>query len=158
VYLKLSIFNEIEMKSEIEIKKEAELIVLFDGVCALCDRAVQFLLNRDKRGVLKFAPLQGPTAAAILKRHPEIEDNIRSIILVQNHDSASESVSVRSQAILDCLSALGGIWQVVSGLRIVPLFLRDWFYNFIARKRYRWFGKDDECIVPPPEMKERFLE
>ena len=158
MYLKLSIFNEIEMKSEIEIKKEAELIVLFDGVCALCDRAVQFLLNRDKRGVLKFAPLQGPTAAAILKRHPEIEDNTRSVIFVQNYDTASESVSVRSQAILDCLSALGGVWRVVSWLQIIPGFFRDTIYNFIAANRYKWFGKYDECIVPQPEMKERFME
>ncbi len=147
------------MKPAIEDHKEnPNLIVLFDGVCALCDRAVQFLLNRDKRGVLKFAPLQGPTAAAILKRHPEIEDNTRSVIFVQNHDSASESVSVRSQAILDCVSTLGGVWRVASWLRIVPLFLRDGFYNFIARKRYRWFGKYDECIVPSPEFSERFLE
>ncbi len=147
------------MKSAIEDNKEnPNLIVLFDGVCALCDRTVQFLLKRDKQGVLKFAPLQGPTAAAILKRHPEIEDNTRSVIFVQNYDTASEFISVRSQAILDCVSTLGGVWRVVSGLRIVPLFLRDGFYNFIARKRYRWFGKYEECIVPPPEMKERFME
>ncbi len=147
------------MKSAIEDNKEnPNLIVLFDGVCALCDRTVQFLLKRDKQGVLKFAPLQGLTAAAILKRHPEIGDNTRSVIFVQNHDTASESISVRSQAILDCLSALGGFWRVVSGLRIVPLFLRDGFYDFIARKRYRWFGKYEECIVPSPEMKERFME
>ena len=147
------------MKSAIEDNKEnPNVIVLFDGVCALCDRTVQFLLKRDKQGVLKFAPLQGPTAAAILKRHAEIEDNTRSVIFVQNHDTASEFISVRSQAILDCLSALGGVWRVVSGLRIVPLFLRDGFYNFIARKRYRWFGKYDECIVPSAETQERFLQ
>ena len=147
------------MNSAIEDNKEnPNLIVLFDGVCALCDRTVQFLLKRDKQGVLKFAPLQGPTAAAILKRHPEIEDNTRSVIFVQNYDTASEFISVRSQAILDCVSTLGGAWRVASGLRIVPLFLRDGFYNFIARKRYRWFGKYDECIVPPAEMKERFME
>ena len=147
------------MTSAIEDHKEnPNLIVLFDGVCALCDRTVQFLLKRDKQGVLKFAPLQGPTAAAILKRHPEIEDNTRSVIFVQNYDTAREFISVRSQAILDCVSTLGGAWRVASGLRIVPLFLRDGFYNFIARKRYRWFGKYDECIVPPPERKERFME
>ena len=147
------------MKSAIEDNKEnPNLIVLFDGVCALCDRTVQFLLKKDKQGVLKFAPLQGPTATAILKRHPEIEDNTRSVILVQNHDTASESISVRSQAILECLSALGGFWRVVSLLRIIPPFVRDAVYNFIARNRYRWFGKYDECIVPPPEMKERFME
>ncbi len=146
------------MRSEREVNKEVKLIVLFDGVCALCDRTVQLLLKRDKQGVLKFAPLQGPTAAAILKRHPEIEDKTRSVILVQNYNTASESISVRSQAILECLSALGGFWRVVSLLRIIPPFVRDAVYNFIARNRYRWFGKYDECIVPPPEMKERFME
>ena len=88
----------------------------------------------------------------------EIEDDIRSVIFVQNHDSASESVSVRSQAILDCLSALGGIWRVVSWLRIIPGFFRDTIYNFIAANRYKWFGKYEECIVPSPEFSERFLE
>ncbi len=147
------------MKSAIEDSKEnPNLIVLFDGVCALCDRTVQFLLKRDKQGVLKFAPLQGATAAVILKQHPEIEDNTRSVILVQNHDTASESISVRSQASLECLSALGGFWRVVSVRRIIPPFVRDAVYNFSARNRYRWFGKYDECIVPPPEMKERFME
>ena len=147
------------MKSAIEDNKEnPNLVVLFDGVCALCDGTVHFLLKRDKQGVLKFAPLQGPTAAAILKRHPEIEDKTRSVILVQNYNTASESISVRSQAILECLSALGGFWRVVSLLRIIPPFVRDAVYNFIARNRYRWFGKYDECIVPPPEMKERFME
>ncbi len=147
------------MKSAIEDKKEnPNLIVLFDGVCALCDRTVQFLLKRDKQGVLKFAPLQGPTAAVILKRHPEIGDNTRSVILVQNYNTASESVSVRSQAILDCLSALGGFWRVASLLRIIPRFFRDTIYNFIATNRYKWFGKYEECIVPSPEFRERFLE
>ncbi len=147
------------MKSAIEDNKEnPNLIVLFDGVCALCDWTVQFLLRRDKQGVLKFAPLQGATAAAILKRHPQIEDKTRSVILVQNYDTASESISVRSQAILNCLSALGGFWRVVSLLRLIPGFLRDAVYNFIAKNRYKWFGKYDECIVPPPEMKERFMK
>jgi len=147
------------MKSAIEDNKEnPNLIVLFDGVCALCDRTVQFLLKRDKQGVLKFAPLQGPTAAAILERHPEVTDNTRSVIFVQNHDTASESISVRSQAILECLSALGGFWRVVSGLRIIPGFFRDTIYNFIAANRYKWFGKYEECIVPSPEFRERFLE
>ncbi len=147
------------MKSAIEDSKEnPNLIVLFGGVCALCDRTVQFLLKMDKQGVLKFAPLQGPTAAAILKRHPEIEDKTRSVILVQNYETPSESISVRSQAILDCLPALGGIWRVVSWLRIIPGFFRDPVYNFIAANRYKWFGKYEECIVPSPEFGERFLE
>ena len=147
------------MNSAIEDNKEnPNLIVLFDGVCALCDRTVRFLLKRDKQGVLRFAPLQGSTAAAILKRYPEIGDNTRSVILVQNYNTASESVSVRSQAILDCLPALGGFWRVVSWLRIIPVFFRDPIYNFIAANRYKWFGKYEECIVPLPEMKERFLE
>ena len=150
--------TKLKMKTKTEIKEEAELIVLFDGVCALCDRTVQFLLKKDKQGVLKFAPLQGPTAAAILKRHPQIEDKTRSVILVQNYETPSESISIRSQAILDCLSALGGFWRVVSLLRIIPGFFRDTIYNFIATNRYKWFGKYEECIVPSPEFRERFLE
>ncbi len=146
------------MNSAIEDNKEnPNLIVLFDGVCALCDRTVRFLLKRDKQGVLRFAPLQGSTAAAILKRYPEIGDNTRSVILVQNYNTASESISVRSQAILDSLYALGGAWRIVSALRIVPRFARDTLYNWVANNRYRWFGKYETCILPSAEVQERFL-
>ncbi len=138
--------------------RKPNLIVLFDGVCALCDWSVQFLLKRDKQAVLKFAPLQGPTAAAILKRHPEIEDLTGSIILVQDYNTPTESSSVSSQAILDCLSTLRGFWRIVSWLRIVPRFIRDPVYNLIAKKRYKWFGKYEECMVPSVAVRDRFFE
>lgn len=139
-------------------KNEIGRIVLFDGVCALCNRTVQFLLKRDKHGVLKFAPLQGSTAAAILQRHPEITENSRSVILVQNYATSSESISIKSQAVLDCLSALGGFWRVLSLLRIIPPFVRNAVYIVIATNRYKWFGKNEECFVPSANWQDRFLQ
>lgn len=139
-------------------KNEIGRIVLFDGVCALCNRTVQFLLKRDKHGVLKFAPLQGSTAAAILQRHPEITENSRSVILVQNYATSSESISIKSQAVLDCLSALGGFWRVLSLLRIIPPFVRNAVYIVIATNRYKWLGKNEECFVPSANWQDRFLQ
>lgn len=138
-------------------KREVDLIILFDGVCVLCHRTVQFLLDKDRKRIFRFAPLQGETAKGVLDRHPEINNSAQSVILIRHYDTASEIVFQRSEAMFGILQELEGFWRVVSWLRFIPVFIRDWLYNWIAGNRYRWFGKYAECRMPAPEIEDRFL-
>lgn len=132
-------------------------LVLYDGVCGLCDRTVQRLLAADRRGVLRFAPLQGPTAKAVIARHPELDEALRSLVFVRSHGTTDEKVYLRSEGALRIARELGGVWTVVAWLRIVPRAWRDAVYDWVARNRYRWFGQFSECRVPSPGVKDRFL-
>ncbi|HEV8663313.1 MAG TPA: DCC1-like thiol-disulfide oxidoreductase family protein [Candidatus Methylomirabilis sp.] len=137
--------------------ERARLLVLFDGVCGLCDRTVGFLTEEDRLTLLRFAPLQGATAASILQRHPEIEVDSKTIILVRGYNTPNETLALRSEAVLCALDELGGIWRVVSWLRVVPAIVRDAVYDWVARNRYRWFGKYAECRIPTPGSQDQFL-
>ena len=128
-------------------------VVFYDGVCGLCDRTVQFLLKRDTAQRFMFAPLQGATAT----QRTDLPDDLKSIVFVVNHGTAQEEIYFRSEAVLRILDQLGGIWRVISWLRIIPRSLRDAMYNVIAQRRYRWFGKFDTCRIPSPEVRARFL-
>lgn len=132
-------------------------LVLYDGVCGLCDRTVQFLLRRDQCGALKFAPLQGPTAQTILASHPDLGNGMKSLVLVRNANTENQVAYVRSAAVLLALRELGGVGRVLAWLGIVPRPIRDAVYDWIACHRYRWFGKFDACKLPPAEWHERFL-
>ncbi|MFQ5751651.1 MAG: thiol-disulfide oxidoreductase DCC family protein [bacterium] len=132
-------------------------LVLFDGVCALCNRVVQFLVAIDRHQILNFAYLQGKTASSIMKRHPMIKHSPQSVIFVLNYGHVDETIFFRSEAIFNILNTVGGIWRVVAWLKFVPLMIRDPIYNWIAKKRYTWFGKDETCPLPKPEWRERFL-
>ena len=132
-------------------------LVLYDGVCGLCDRSVKFLLPRDKHRRLTFAPLQSALAQDILKRHG-LPLTFESFVLVTGHHSDDEKVYRRSQAALRVLALLGGRYRLVAGLgQLFPTFFADWVYRLVARHRYRWFGKYDACVLPSPETRERFL-
>ncbi len=126
-------------------------IVYFDGVCNLCDGFVRFVLARDRRGRFRFASLQGETAGARLADRLK-GDTAQTIILED-----PERFRVRSDAALAILAGLGGLWPLAAGLRVFPRPLRDLVYNFIARHRYRWFGRRDACRVPTEEERARFL-
>lgn len=139
------------------LKQEGPSVVLFDGVCGLCDRTVRFLLEEDPHHLLTFAPLQGATASAVLQRHPGVAENLKTIILVRNFSTPRETVLVRSEAVLAVLNDLGGFWRTVSWARLLPLVLRDAIYDWIARNRYQWFGKYTTCQLPTPEVQRRFL-
>lgn len=138
-------------------KSVTSLLVLFDGVCVLCDRSVRLLLRIDRKELFKFAALQGQTAADLLARHPEIDRHNRSIIFVRNYGSGQEAIYLRSSAILEILSELGGVWKLALLCKIIPAAFRDMVYDFIASQRYRWFGKQDQCRVPGTEVRDRFL-
>lgn len=134
------------------------MLVLFDGVCVLCHRTVQFLIQADKKGVLQFAALQGRTGAALLTRHPEIEDASRSVIVVRNLGLPSEETYLRAKAILAICSEIGGLCRLASVFKIVPTFMANRVYDFVAQHRYAWFGRYEECFFPDSETKERFLD
>ena len=130
--------------------KEGRHIILFDGVCNLCNRSVQFIIKKDKKGIFKFASLQSTVGKELLKEFELPEDSFQSFIYIKNDFS-------RSDAALEIAKMLNGVWQFVYFFKIVPKFFRDPIYNLIARNRYKWFGKKDECRVPTSKMKERFF-
>jgi predicted DCC family thiol-disulfide oxidoreductase YuxK len=126
-------------------------IVFFDGVCNLCNASVQWLIKRDQKHQFRFAPLQGETA----KLHLKITDENaipQSVILFENG-----KVYQKSTAALRLAVKLGFPWFLAGIFFIIPRFLRDWVYDYIARNRYRWFGKKDACMIPTPELKALFL-
>ena len=133
-------------------------LVLYDGVCGLCDHFVQFLVRIDGHDRLRFAALQGPKGAEILKRQGRSADALDTVIVVADYESASPRMLDRSDAAIYAIASTGGIYRAASALRIVPRFLRDWTYNLIARWRYRIFGRFDACPIPAPERREKFLD
>ena len=131
--------------------------MLFDGVCGLCNRTVDFLLRADRRGRLRFAPLQGPTAAALLGELDSPLD-LETVLYARRRDGAAPELLDRSNAILAIFNDLGGAWRAAAALKLVPRPLRDAVYRWIAAHRYRWFGKRDACRVPTAAERERFLD
>ena len=137
----------------------ANLIILYDGVCGLCNRLVQFLLKHDKHGQLRFASLQSEFAAKVLGRHNINAMDLDTVNVVENYDQPSERVLQRSDAILRAGRELGGFWSASSSIaRVVPRALRDLVYGFVAMNRYRVFGKYDTCMLPDPSQRSRFLD
>ena len=132
-------------------------VVLFDGVCALCDASVRWLIAIDSKRVLHYAPLIGETGKAVLLRHPEADTSLSTVIYVRDLQSEGEAIYQRSDAAFAILRDLGGGWQLLAWAQIVPLPIRDAIYNLIAKHRYRWFGKLDACRLPREEDAELFL-
>lgn len=126
-------------------------IVFFDGVCGLCNRAIDFLMRKDKKKVLLFAPLQGSTAAKLLPYGEA--SSLSSMVYYSNG-----KISYRTKAILNLLWDMGGWWTLFSIFRIVPAFIRDIFYNWMASSRYTLFGKKETCRIPTAEERGRFLD
>lgn len=134
-----------------------EPVLLYDGLCGLCDGTVQAALRWDRRGTVRFAPLQGDFAAEVLGRHPELS-GVDSLVLVEPGVGGAERVRVRSDAALALAGHLGGPVSLLRVFRLVPRVLRDAVYDGIARIRYRVFGRRDACRIPEPAERERFLD
>lgn len=132
-------------------------IVFYDGICRLCDQTVQVLLRIDRDQVLSFAPLQGKTAELLLQRNRMSKDS-RTMLFVENYGTDREAISAHSTGILRIFARVGGFWRTVSWLRVVPRPLRDFIYRTVARHRYRWFGRFDNCKLPDADLAERFLD
>ena len=125
-------------------------VIFFDGVCNFCNYWVNFIIKRDSKKIFSFAPLQGETASKILGKNQD--RNPDTLILFQEN-----KLHYRSSAVLRIAKQLKGGWKLFYGLIILPPFLRDPVYNFIAKNRYKWFGKKQKCMVPSPELRDRFL-
>jgi predicted DCC family thiol-disulfide oxidoreductase YuxK len=129
-------------------------VLVYDGVCALCNRAVRFVLHRDR--TIRFAPLQGAYADELMARHPRLRD-VDSIVFV-THVGGKEKIQTKSDAALAILAHIGWPRAAVASLGIIPRPARDFVYDVIARTRYRVFGRMSSCPVPPPAVRERFIE
>lgn len=137
-------------------------LVLYDGVCGFCDRLVRWLLDHDPEGRLRYAPLQGETARALRARHPEIPEDVDTVVYVlaslgPDPDAAGERVYLRSEAVFRIFEVLGGPWRRVAWLGVLPRALTDLAYRLFARIRYRVFGRFDACRIPNGAEKQRFL-
>lgn len=128
-------------------------IILFDGVCNLCHCSVQFILPRDKKGIFRFASLQSPAGQALLIKYRLPAGQTDSFVLVDKG-----SVYTRSSAALRVVKKLRGLWPLFSVFWIVPRPFRDRVYDYVARHRYQWFGKEEACWLPSPQWKKRFLD
>jgi predicted DCC family thiol-disulfide oxidoreductase YuxK len=133
-------------------------ILLYDGVCGLCNRLIQFLLKRDTRDRIRFASLQSQFASDLLQRHGANAEDLDTVYVVKNCGAADEALLNRSDAIMYLMRELGGIWSVASGARILPRWLRDRGYSLVARHRYSVFGKSDVCMMPDPKHRHKFLD
>ncbi len=127
--------------------------ILFDGVCNLCSRSVQFVLKRDKKRQFRFASLQGTFGQELLQKHQLPTTTFNSFVLVEG-----EKVYTKSTGALRMLKHLGMPWALFYSCIIIPAFIRDGVYGWIARNRYKWFGKKEACWLPKPEWKDLFMD
>jgi len=130
-----------------------ENIILFDGVCNLCNTAINFVIDRDRKKVFKFSSFQSTFGQGYLKDNQLPLDEFEYMVYVEN-----DKIYAKSTAALKIARKMSGIWPILYGFIIIPKFLRDAIYNLIANNRYKWFGKRDQCRVLTPELKARFLE
>ena len=133
-------------------------VLLYDGVCGFCNKTVQMILERDPAGTMRFAALQSDYGRAVVERHASLR-GVDSVVYVESaNGGGNERVFVRSDAALKVVAYLGGFWKIFLAAYVIPKPLRDYFYDLFARNRYRVFGKYDACMLPPPEVRSRFLD
>lgn len=137
---------------------EINPIVLYDGVCGLCNRLTQFILKHDSRDHFRFASLQSEFAAGILKRHGADAADLDTVYVVVDYEQPEERLLERSDAIIYIGVQLGGVWGSAGAGRLLPKFFRDALYKIVARNRYRVFGKHESCMLPEPKHRAKFLD
>ncbi len=134
-------------------------IILYDGVCGLCNRLLQFVLKHDSHDRFRFASLQSDFAKRVLQRHGADLDDFDTMYVVSDHALPGEHLASRSDAVVVAMQELGGLWSVLSVvLGWLPGWLRNWGYNLVARNRYRIFGKYDSCPIPSEKDRGKFLD
>jgi predicted DCC family thiol-disulfide oxidoreductase YuxK len=133
-------------------EKNEKSIILFDGICNLCNASVQFILKHDKNENFLFASLQSDAAAKLLLQEKYKKNHLQSVVLIEE-----KKISDKSTAILRIARSLGGFWKLLYVFIIIPKALRDMVYDFIAKHRYQWFGKRDTCLLNIEDYKNRFI-
>jgi len=132
-------------------------LVLYDGVCGLCNRLVKFLLHHDRADRFRFAPLQTEFARAILARHGLDTSDFDTVVVISNFGASSEKAFIRSEAVIRAAAQLGGVWKAAAIARFLPRILREALYKLVARRRYRVFGQFATCPLPDPQVRHKFL-
>jgi predicted DCC family thiol-disulfide oxidoreductase YuxK len=127
-------------------------IILFDGVCNFCNSSINFVIRHDKKKYFKFATLQSSFAKELLQELETLAPPMDSLVLIENN-----KLFKRSTAVLNIAKKLDGAYFFLSVFFILPRFIRDHVYFFVAKKRYKWFGKKEACMIPTEEVKERFI-
>ena len=134
-------------------------ILLYDGVCGLCNRLVQLILRRDRSDVFRFASLQSPLAARILARHGAKPNDLDTVYIALSYELRNECLLSRSDAVVFVLKQLPGLWRFAAFfIQLIPKFLRDAAYGVVARNRYRIFGRSEVCPLPRDQDRTRFLD
>ncbi|MFD2550820.1 thiol-disulfide oxidoreductase DCC family protein [Bizionia sediminis] len=133
---------------------ENKHLILFDGVCNLCNNAINYVIKHDKNNVFVFAPLQSNIGNQVLEAHQIDTTKLDSILLY----TANKQLHYKSTAALKIASKLGFPRNLLPIFFIVPAFIRNWVYDVIAKNRYKWFGKKEACMIPTKELKAKFLE
>ena len=134
-------------------------IILYDGVCGLCNHLIQFVLKRDRDDRFRFAALQSGFAARVLERHRVNPQILDTMYLILNYSQPDERLASRSDAGIQVLAELGGVWRVLASIgQFLPLWFRDKTYNLIARNRYQIFGKFQTCQIPDEKNRSKFLD
>lgn len=128
-----------------------ERIILFDGVCNLCSSSVQFIIAHNSKGNIKFASLQSDFGQAQLIEY-KLPLEVRTIVLIKEGQPFT-----KSSAVLEICKELNGLYPLLSFFKIIPRPLCDWVYDFVARNRYKWFGKKNQCWLPTPDLQSRFI-
>lgn len=135
-----------------DFEQKEDIIVLIDGVCHLCQGLTKFIIKRDPSAVFKFASLQSDIGKELVRRGGLPEETIDTVVVVENG-----KYYTRSAAALRIIRRLSFPWRLLYGFIIVPRALRDILYRWVAKNRYRWFGQDEECMIPTPDIRRRFL-
>jgi len=131
----------------------AHPILFFDGVCNLCNSSVQFIIKRDKSNRFRFSSLQSSKSKELLPTDLVNTENLQTLVLLKD-----DKILTKSTAALNIARGLSGLWPILYIFMIIPKFLRDLAYDFIAKNRYKWFGKKDACMIPSPELKAKFID
>jgi predicted DCC family thiol-disulfide oxidoreductase YuxK len=131
---------------------EPPAIVLFDGVCNFCNHSIQFIIKRDKKSYFKFGALQSEEGKALLKKHGLSSEILDTIVLIEGGKAYTYST-----APLRIVRKLSLLWPICFVFILVPTFIRNPIYKWISKNRYKWFGKQESCLMPTPEIRSRFL-
>lgn len=128
-------------------------VVLFDGVCNLCNSSVNWIIDHDKKNVFRFASLQSDYGKGVVEKLKLHGNYMDTVVMVED-----ERAWMRSDAVLQILNRLGGLYSFAMVFYIVPRIIRDAIYKYVAANRYKWYGKRDSCRIPTPALKSKFIE
>ncbi|WP_405351989.1 thiol-disulfide oxidoreductase DCC family protein [Nonlabens sp. Asnod3-H03] len=134
------------------MKNKQNDVILFDGVCNLCNGAVTFIIKRDRKNHFRFAALESDIGVLYLKKHNINPEEVDSIVLIRG-----ERAYVKASAALRTAQKLSGLWPLLYILIIIPKFISNAIYDYIATNRYKWFGKQESCMIPTEELRDKFL-